>query len=115
MLYAHNIDTFHPCPVCGFMYSGKHGPDRRTEIRTPEKISFALFWQGRFFKASTFDSSEKGVGIRVLGSPTLAKGDVLTLPIANPPINAKVMWVKKTSHESMAGLQKITQPSQTLR
>jgi len=108
ILYIHYLSTFSPCPKCGFLFSGKLGPDRRTEARSPEKISFSVFVKGRFFKASIFDSSDKGLGIKVSRDAPIAKGDVLTIPIANPPIHVRVMWVKKMPTQSIVGLQKIT-------
>jgi len=108
-LYIHYLGTFTPCPKCGFLFSGKLGPDRRSEARIPDKTSFSLILHGRLYKASIFDTSEKGLGIKVLGDASISKGDVLTLPIAKPPINARVMWVKKMAFESLVGLQKITE------
>jgi hypothetical protein len=42
-----------------------------------------------------------------LGKAPIAKGDVLTFPIADSSINAKVMWVRKFPDKSLAGLQRI--------
>ena len=75
--------------------------------RTPRKISFSFSFQARTFEASTLDVSENGVGIQLLSGPPVSKGDVLHLPIGDPPVDAKIMWVRELSDKSLVGLQRI--------
>jgi hypothetical protein len=106
-LYTSDVESFYPCLYCGFVFSGKYGPERRHERRTQKEIPFLLSYKGRNFEASALDFSKRGVGIKILGKAPIAKEDVLTFPIADSSINAKVMWVKKLPYESLAGLQRI--------
>jgi len=105
--YASDVEVFHPCPYCGFIFSGKYGPDKRREKRIPQKVPFVLSLHGRNFEGSTLDVSKKGVGIQIFGKPSISKGSVLNLPVGDPPVDGKVMWVKKLPDKSLAGLQRI--------
>ena len=105
--YASDVETFHPCPYCGFIFSGKYGPEKRLEKRTHKKIPFLFSFQRRSFEASTLDLSKSGVGIQIFGKPPISKGDVLNLPIGAPPVDARIVWLKKLPDKSLAGLQKI--------
>ena len=107
-LYTSDVESFYPCPYCGSVFSGKYGPERRRERRTQKKITFLLSSKGRNFEASTLDLSKRGVSIKILGKASFSKGDFLTLPIADPSIDAKVIWVKKLPYKSVAGLQRIS-------
>jgi len=104
---ASDVEAFQPCLHCGFVFSGKYGPEKRREKRTPKKISFSFSFQDRTFEASTFDVSQNGVGIQLLPHPSISKGDILSLPIGDPPMNAEIMWVRELSDKSFVGLQKI--------
>jgi len=106
-IYASDVETFIPCPYCGFIFSGKYGPEKRREKRAPKKISFLFSFQGRSLEASTLDLSKNGVRIQIFGKPSISKGDILNLPIGDPPMNAEIMWVKKLPDKSLAGLQRI--------
>jgi ribosomal protein S27E len=106
-VFISDAGSFIPCPQCGAIFSGKHGPDKRKEPRIPKKINFSLSLDGRTYKASTSDLSAGGVGIKVFGRPPLARGEILTLPIGRPIMQAKVMWVKRLPDQSLAGLQKV--------
>ena len=107
VLYVSDVETFHPCPYCRFIFSGKYGSDKRRVKRNPQKIPFLFSFQGRSFEASTLDLSKNGVGIQIFGKPPISKGDVLNLPIGDPPVDVKIMWVKKLHDKSLAGLQRI--------
>jgi len=106
-IYSSDVETFHPCPYCGFIFSGKYGAERRRDRRTKKGISFLLSFKGQNFKGRTVDLSGTGIGIKILGKPPVAEGDVLALSIADTSMNAKVMWVKKLPDKSLAGLQRI--------
>jgi hypothetical protein len=105
--YTTGVESFNSCTYCGFVFSGKFGPDKRSEPRVEQEIPFALSYQGQNFEASTADLSEKGVGIRIMGEPPIAVGDVLNLTIGNYSIAAKVMWVKKLPDKALAGLSRL--------
>lgn len=107
IVYASDVEAFHPCSYCGFIFSGKYGPEKRREERTPQKISFQFSFQGRSFEASSTDLSKSGVGIQISGKPSISEGDVLNLPISDPAVDARIMWVKKALDKSLAGLQRI--------
>ena len=107
IVYASDVEAFHPCSYCGFNFSGKYGPEKRREKRAPQKIPFLFSLQGRSFEASTFDLSENGIGIQIFGEPPISEGDVFRLPISDPAVDARIMWVKKGPDKSLAGLQKI--------
>lgn len=64
-------------------------------------------FKGRNFKGRTVDLSSTGLGVKILGKPPVAEGDVLALAIADTSMSAKVMWVKKLPDKSLAGLQRI--------
>jgi len=106
-LYTSDVESFYPCLYCGSVFSGKYGPERRRERRAQNQIPFLLSFKGRNFEGSTLDFSKRGVGIKILGRAPISKGDVLTFPIADKFMSAKVMWVKKLSYKSLAGLRKI--------
>ena len=105
--YTADVESFYSCSYCGFKFSGKHGPDRRRESRAVEVIPLVLSYQDQDFKASTADISEKGIGIKISGKPSILIGDVLTLAISNVSMTAKVMWMKRLSDGDLAGLQKV--------
>jgi ribosomal protein S27E len=106
-VFISDAGSFIPCPQCGAIFSGKHGPDKRKEPRIPKKINFSLSLGDRTYKASTSDLSASGVGIKVFGRPPLAQGEILTLPIGRPFMQARVMWVKRLPDQSLAGFQKV--------
>lgn len=106
--YTSNVESFSPCSYCGSLFSGKYGLDKRLETRISQEIPFVLSHQGKNFKATTSDFSNKGVGIKIYGDASLAEtGDVLTLTIGDLYIIAKVMWFKKLPDKSLAGLHRV--------
>ncbi len=110
-VFISDAGSFIPCPQCGAIFSGKHGPDKRKEPRAPKKINFSLSLKGRNYKASTSYLSSGGMEIQVFGRPPLTPGMLLTLSIQKPSIQAKVIWVKQHSDYSLAGLQKVSSSS----
>jgi len=70
-------------------------------------IPFVLSYQNQDFEASTLDFSEKGMGIKISGKPSIITGDVLDLAIGNLSLTAKVMWIRGLSAGAVAGLEKV--------
>jgi rubredoxin len=105
--YSAGVESFSGCPYCGFIFSGKYGDDRRREERIKQETPFAFSCQEQNFEANTIDFSERGVGIKILGEPSIATGDIINLSIGDFQIRAKVMWVKKMSDKSLAGLKRL--------
>ena len=105
--YTSDVESFYSCPICGFIFSGKHGPDRRGESRIEKEISFVFSYKGKNFEARTIDFSQRGVGIKIHGRPPVATGNVLTLTVGDLCIIAKVTWVKRLTDKSLAGLAKL--------
>jgi hypothetical protein len=105
--YTSDVESFYSCNHCGFIFSGKYGPDRRRESRIEKVISLVFSYQDRDFEAHTFDLSEKGVGIKISGEPPMTIGDVLSFIIGDLSIMAKVKWVKRLSDGALAGLQRL--------
>jgi ribosomal protein L37E len=105
--YSADEKYFSPCPHCGFIFSGKYGSDRRHEERAKQETSFDFPYQEQHFGASTMDFSEKGLSIKIFGEPPIAVGNAISIPIGDPPIKAKVIWVNKLYNKSIFGLQKL--------
>ncbi len=107
--YSADVESYRPCPYCGYVFSGKYGPDKRSANRMERKIPFVFPYQGQSLKASAVDFSEKGIGIKIFGEPPIAVGDTIDLSIGDLQIKAKVVWVKHKSDESMvmAGLGRL--------
>ncbi|MGB9715673.1 MAG: PilZ domain-containing protein [Thermodesulfovibrionales bacterium] len=105
--YTSDVESFKPCPVCGFIFSGKYGPDRRTELRVEREVPFIFSFRGQDFKANTIDFSEKGIGIKIHGKTSVTIGDVLSFTVEDRKITAKVTWVKRVNDNSLAGLSRL--------
>jgi len=105
--YTPDVESFYSCNYCGFRFSGKHGPDRRRETRVRKVIPFVLSYQNQDFEASTLDFSEKGMGIKISGKPSIATGDVLNLAVGTLSLLAKVMWTRGLPDGAVAGLEKL--------
>lgn len=105
--YTSDVESFKACPFCGFIFSGKHGPDRRTELRIEREIPFIFSYKGQDFEANTLDFSEKGIGVKIHGKPSVTIGDVLSFTLEDRQITAKVTWVKRVNDNSLAGLSKL--------
>jgi hypothetical protein len=105
--YTAGVESFNPCPYCGTIFSGKYGLYTRCEDRIKQEIPFVFPYQGENFEAITVDLSEKGVGIKIFGEPLITEGDIIDFTIGNFQIMAKVMWVRKLSDKSLAGLRRL--------
>ena len=105
--YTSDVESFKSCTVCGFIFSGKHGPEKRSEARIEKEIPFIFSHRGKDYEATTSDFSAGGIGIEIFGEIPITKDDVLTLTIRELCITARVMWIKKIPHKSLAGLSKL--------
>ncbi|NWF52140.1 MAG: PilZ domain-containing protein [Nitrospirae bacterium] len=105
--YTSDVESFKSCPFCGFIFSGKYGPDRRIESRTEKEIPLFFSYKGQNFKANTLDLSNKGIGIKIYGKPSITNGEILKLILGECNITAKVMWVERLNDKSLAGLSKL--------
>ena len=105
--YSSAEEFFLACPYCGFIFSGRFGPDRRNEERVRQEISFDFPCQEQVFKASTIDLSEKGLSVKISDELPVTEGDILNLSIENTQINAKVKWVHRLSATSAIGLLRL--------
>jgi hypothetical protein len=105
--YSAGVESFTGCPYCGFIFSGRYGDDRRCEERIKQETPFALSCQEQNLEANTIDFSEKGLCIKIFSEPPMAAGDTIDLTIGDLRIRAKVMWVKKLSDKSLAGLRRL--------
>jgi len=70
-------------------------------------MPFVLSYQDQDFEASTLDFSEKGIGIKISGKPSIATGNVLNLAVGNLSLTAKVMWIRGLPDGAVAGLEKV--------
>lgn len=102
--YSANVESFSECPYCGFVFSGKYGAEKRGERRIEREIPFVFSYQGQNLKASTFDLSKNGLGIKTFSEPSVAVGDVIDIFIKDLQISAKVMWTRRLPDKSMAGV-----------
>jgi hypothetical protein len=105
--YTPDVESFNLCFYCGCVFSGKYGYDRRRESRIEREIPFVFSYRGQNLEARTFDFSERGVGVKIVGELPVTKGDVLNLTIGDLYITAMVMWVKKITRKSLAGLARL--------
>lgn len=105
--YRANVESFDPCPYCGFIYSGTYGSVRRCEERIKQEIPFVFSYQEQHFEASTVDFSERGLGIEIFGKPPIAAGNTIDLAIGDLRIGGKVIWVRKLPDKSLAGLRRL--------
>ncbi len=105
--YSAAVESFNPCPYCGTVFSGTYGLYTRCEERIKQEIPFVFPYQRGHLEATTVDFSEKGLGIKILGEPSIVTGDTIDLTIGDLRIMAKVMWVKKLSDKSLAGLRRL--------
>jgi len=105
--YSADVESFRACPYCGFRFSGRYGAQKREEERIKQEIPVVFSYQGEHLKASTFDLSEKGLGIKIFGEPPVAIDDIIDLTIRDLQLRARVMWVRKLPDKSLVGLRKL--------
>jgi hypothetical protein len=102
--YSAAVESFGACPYCGSVFSGRYGAEKREERRIEREIPFVFSYQGQNLKASTFDLSKKGLGIKIFSESSVAVGDTIDLFINDLHIRAKVMWTRRLPDKSMAGV-----------
>ncbi len=105
--YTPDVESFRSCAHCGFISSGKYGPEKRGEERIKKEISFVLDYQGENHPVRTIDISKSGFAIKILGKPPITDDEILNFNIDAENIMAKVVWVKKLSRQTFAGLAKL--------
>jgi hypothetical protein len=105
--YTSDVESFRSCAHCGFIFSGKYGPERREEERIKKEISFVLDCQGGNHPVSTIDISKSGLAIKILGKAPIEDNEILNFNIDAEKIMAKVVWVKKLPRQTLAGLAKL--------
>ncbi|MBI4685216.1 MAG: PilZ domain-containing protein [Nitrospirae bacterium] len=105
--YSADVRSFSECPHCGIVSSGQHGLDKRCEKRIEWEIPFIFSSEEQNFEASTFDLSEKGMGIKVFGELSVETGDAIDLSVGDLQLRAKVMWVQKMPDKFVAGLERL--------
>src|SRR4030043_89620 len=75
--YSAGVESFNPCPYCGTKFSGTYGLYTRCEERIKHEIPFVFPYQGGHLEATTVDFSERGLGIKILGEPSIVTGDTI--------------------------------------
>jgi PilZ domain len=107
--YSYSADDkcFSPCPHCELNFSGKYGADRRCEERVKQEVPIVFSYQGEHLEVRTKDFSQEGLGIKILGNPSIDTGYIVNLSIGDEQMKAKVIWANKLSDETVAGLQKM--------
>ncbi|MEW6001488.1 MAG: PilZ domain-containing protein [Nitrospirota bacterium] len=105
--YSASVEAFCACHHCGFVFSGKYGPEKREEKRLRKETSFLFPYKGQNLEASTIDYSANGIGVRIQGNHSITEGDVIDLTIGNFYVKAQIIWVSRKPEESavMAGLK----------
>jgi len=91
--YSPSAESFKPCPYCGLLFSGKHGSEKRSDVRQRKEIPFLFSYKGKNLEASTVNLSEKGLSVKIFGRPSLPVGDVMELRLGDSVVKAQVLWV----------------------
>ncbi len=102
--YREELLSYSPCPYCGFIFSGRHGADKRHKERINREIPFDLSYEAENYRAKTLNYSMEGLGIKIFGDPPLAANQSINLTIQDTSIKATVMWMKIMHDESLLGL-----------
>jgi hypothetical protein len=95
------VDSFKPCPYCGVLYSGKHGIEKRNEVRIKTEIPFFFISSSDFLNASTVNLSKNGFSVRIFGRHFLSVGNILDLTLRDSKVTAQVKWVNDKSEQSV--------------
>ena len=91
--YSASVEMFKPCPYCGILFSGKHGGEKRREIRTGNDVPFVFSYHGQLFEASTINVSESGLCIKIFGKSPFPVGDIADLNVNGSNVRVQVRWV----------------------
>ncbi len=84
---------FKPCPYCGILFSGRHGGEKRREIRIGNEVPFVFSYNGKLFEASTINISESGLCIKIFGRPPFPVGDIADLNVNGSNVRVQVTWM----------------------
>ncbi len=108
--YTAAEEVYSPCPYCGFIFSGRHGSDKRIIPRIETKESFLLQINNKKYRANTVNISETGVCIETEKKVPLTSSKLLGLniPYLNLKTRAKIVWIDKSRKTTyLAGLKMI--------
>jgi hypothetical protein len=102
-------EVYSPCPYCSFIFSGRHGSDKREIPRIETKEKFTLQINSRKYPANTVNISETGVCIQADKKVPLTSSKFLslTIPYLNLKTRAKIVWIDKSGQTYLAGLKMI--------
>lgn len=90
--YSASAEAFKPCPYCGMLFSGRYGSEKRREVRIRKEIPVIFFYKGQKVEATTINFSDKGLSLKIFGTPSLPIGDIMEFNIGNYSVKAQVMW-----------------------
>ena len=96
------------CPFCGFFFKLADAPSKRQQKRATVEKDCDLLKGDLHIAGYTVDISKAGVGVTVMESMALDKGDNLHVVVKDFEIDssAQVIWVKKFNNtRSRAGLK----------
>jgi hypothetical protein len=107
--YTAAEEVYSPCPYCGFIFSGKHGSDKRAIPRIETREHFTLRIHNKKFEAHTRNISETGVCIEADKKVplTAAKLVNLDIPYLSLQRRAKIVWIDDSGPFYIAGLKMI--------
>lgn len=80
--------------------------DKRKKQRIKQEIPFVFSYQEQYFEASTVNFSENGLGIKILGEPSLAAGNLINFSMEGNQISSKIIWVRKLPDKLLDSLAK---------
>ena len=107
--YTAAEEVYSPCPYCSFIFSGRHGSDKRVIPRIETKENFTLQINKKKYHANTVNISETGVCIEADKKVPLTSSKLLGLniPYLNLKTRAKIVWIDKSGPTYLAGLKMI--------
>jgi hypothetical protein len=90
--YSASAEAFKPCPYCGILFSGKYGSEKRKIVRMKKEIPVRFSYKGQKVEATTINFSDKGLSLKIFGTPSLPVGDIMELNIGDAAVRAQIMW-----------------------
>jgi PilZ domain len=101
------VEKFKPCPYCGVLFSGKYGTEKRKQSRIKKEIPFVFAHNGQRVEACTMDVSDRGICLKIFGSPSLPVGETIDFKVNDINVKAQVMWFTNNSEvsSSLTGLK----------
>lgn len=105
--YSASVEKFKPCPYCGMLFSGKHGPDKRKHPRMKKEVPSVMLHNSQHLQACTVDLSERGLCVKIFGTPSLRAGETVHLTLPEAQVQAQVVWSAFNPEQStvVTGLQ----------